>query len=308
MRRPTYHLRVYQITHNVNMLDHYVAADKGFYEEQGLQVETVVGTERSGANPAEMLASGEVDFAMAGAQIFTAAVKEKLPIKYVLYTRRDPPHRLIGRPNVKTAADLKGKLIGVSPGGGLYYHLIRKWLREHGLHPDEDVRFVQRNPPGLEDFRVGGSHWARDAYLHSADAFVIFEVAREFYRALGYNELVETYEHYPDSSTHGIATTQEMIDEHPEVVRRMVRAHINVARFIHAQTDDTIEYIAERWNVAAPVAARCYETMRPVFIADTSEDHLRRELEVMRSMEDMPALPDFSPGDLIEPRFAQPFL
>jgi ABC-type nitrate/sulfonate/bicarbonate transport system substrate-binding protein len=296
---------VYQITHNVNMLDHYIAADQGFYRKHGLEVETLVGTERPSVNPARLLVDGEVDFAMAGAQIFTTAAQQGFPLKYVLYTRRDPPHRLVGRPSIKAAGDLRGKLIGVSPGGGLYYQLIRQWLRENGLDPDRDVRFLDRNPSVLADFHVAESRWAREAYASSADAFVIFEIARDLYRALGFNELVETYERYPGSSTHGIATTQELIDEYPDLVERMVLAHIDVARFIQTDPPATISYMAERWNVAEAVAASCYERMRSVFIADVSAEHLERELAMMRSMEEMPPLPEIRPTDLIEPRFAE---
>src|SRR5712692_5798286 len=141
--RPLYHVRVYQITQNVNMLDHYLAADKGFYADEGLEVETLVGTEMRAADPARLLATGEVHFAMAGAQIFTTAIREGIDIRYVLYTRQDPPHRLVGRPNIASAADLRGELIGVAPGTSLFYHLIRRWLHENGVDPDREVRFLE---------------------------------------------------------------------------------------------------------------------------------------------------------------------
>jgi hypothetical protein len=39
MPRHRYHVRVFQVSHNVNMLDQYLARDFGFYAAQRLGVE-----------------------------------------------------------------------------------------------------------------------------------------------------------------------------------------------------------------------------------------------------------------------------
>jgi NitT/TauT family transport system substrate-binding protein len=286
------------------MLDQYLARDGGFYRREELDVENVIGTENPSKNPAEMLASGEIDFAVAGLTILLSAIRNKIPLKYLLFTRKDPPHRLVARPHIMTAADLRGKLIGVARGTALYYHLIRRWLKENGLDPDRDVRFLERNPGSLKDFHIESSPWARDAYWGAADAFLIDEVKRELYQALGFHELVETYERYPNSSTHGLVTTPEKIEADPDLVMRFVRAHTAVARWIHEQASEVVRYIAERWKISEPVAARCYQRMKTVFIADADVHHVTREIEVMRGVEGIGSIPDFEPRDFIEPKFA----
>ncbi len=296
-------VRVFQITHNINMLDQYLAQDKGFYAEQQLDVETFIGTENPGRNPAEMLARGEIDFGIAGFMILLPAIRHQLAIKFVLYTRQDPPHRLVGRPHVRNVEDLRGKRIGVAAGTALYYFLVRRWLRENKLDPDKDVEFLHRDPEFLKEFHVAGSPWAREAYFYSTDAFLVDELKRELYRKLGFHELVETYESYPGSSTHGIVATQEVIDQDPDLVRRMVTAHIRVARYIQDQAEEVIHYIAEKWKVSDRVAARCYQRMKAVFIADVDRTHLVRELEVMQELEEFPQLPDIQPEDFIEAKF-----
>jgi ABC-type nitrate/sulfonate/bicarbonate transport system substrate-binding protein len=292
------------------MLDQCLTVDQGFYRDEGLDVEIVVGTDHPGSSGGQMLANGDVDFAVAGSGIILPAVQRGTDeIKYVLFTRRDPPHRLVGRPHIRSAEDLRGRLIGVVPSGTvLYYLLIRKWLRSHGLDPDRDVRFLERDPESLRDFHLRSSDWAREAYLDAADAFVIYEVQRELYQKLGFNELMETYEEYRDSSTHGLATTRELIEEYPDLVRRMVKAHINAASYIGERDAEVIGYISTKWDVSEPVASRCYQSMKSVFIADINPERLRKEIQVMKNLEEVSSLPDFRPENFIEPKFARLYL
>ncbi len=307
--KPVYQVRVWQITHNVNMLDQYLAVDKGFYRDQGLDVEIMVGTEGGGeVDPARLVSSGKVHFGEAGPIQFGTALREGLPLRWLLWTRQDPPHRMIGRPGIRRAQDLRGKLIAVQAqrgARGMYTYLLRRWLRESGVDPDRDVRFMERDPEDLRDFNVATSRWARQAYANSADAVVIFEEAWDLYQRLGFHNLVEPYEAYPHSSVHGLATSVEMIDQYPDLVSRMVRAHFNVAHFIREESEGTIEYIAQRWNLSETMAAQCYERMRRVFIADPTPARLAGEIEFVKGMEEVPAFPAIDPARWVEGRFAE---
>jgi len=288
------------------MLDQYLAVDKGFYRDEGLDVEIVVGTEAGAdTDPARLISSGEVHFGEAGPIQFGTALREGLPLRWLLYTRQDPPHRMIGRPGIKTAQDLKGKLIGIQAqrgSRGMYTFLIRRWLMENGVDPDRDVHFMERDPEALRDFNGATSRWAREAYASSADAIVIFEQTWDLYQRLGFHNLVEPYEAYPHSSVHGLATSVEMIEQYPDVVRRMVRAHFKVAHFIHEESEGTIEYIAQRWQLSEAMAARCYERMQRVFIADPTPARFAAEIEFVKGMKEVPPFPDVNPADWVDAR------
>lgn len=101
MSRHRYHVRVFQVSHNVNMLDQYLAHDFGFYAAQGLEVEPVIGFDFSGfrlSDPVALLADGDVDFAVAGSLVFAAAAQRGLALRHLLVTRLDPPHWFLVRP------------------------------------------------------------------------------------------------------------------------------------------------------------------------------------------------------------------
>ncbi len=57
---------------------------------------------------------------------------------------------------IKTAADLKGKVIGTNAyGAGVYFDMLL-WLRQNGIDPDKDVKIVETGfPPAADAIRSG---------------------------------------------------------------------------------------------------------------------------------------------------------
>ncbi|QIM50062.1 ABC transporter substrate-binding protein [Pusillimonas sp. DMV24BSW_D] len=57
---------------------------------------------------------------------------------------------------IKSAQDLKGKVIGTNAyGSGVYYHMLL-WLKENGLDPEKDVKIVETGfPPSADAIRSG---------------------------------------------------------------------------------------------------------------------------------------------------------
>ena len=57
---------------------------------------------------------------------------------------------------IKSAADLKGKVIGTNAyGAGVYFDMLL-WLRQNGIDPDKDVKIVETGfPPAADAIRSG---------------------------------------------------------------------------------------------------------------------------------------------------------
>lgn len=57
---------------------------------------------------------------------------------------------------IKTAEDLKGKVIGTNAyGSGVYFHMLL-WLQQHGIDPEKDVKIVETGfPPSGDAIRSG---------------------------------------------------------------------------------------------------------------------------------------------------------
>ena len=309
-QRSHYRLRVFQVSHNINMLDQYLAQEFGFYAATGLEVEPVIGFDFSGyrlTDPVALLQQGRIDFAIAGSLLFAPAAQHGLKLRHLLVTRIDPPHWFLARPGIATPDDLKGKRLGIRPGMALFYYLVRRWLREHGLDPDRDVEFLDPQRPDTQGLNLSESLWAWQIFAATADLVLADEVRKELYLALGYRPMIDAYSHY-SGSTHGIVTTAAFVEHHPDICRRLVQAHIETTRFIANEPQQVTAWIAAHWHLAAEIASRVYRAMAPVFVHRAEQSLIRNEIRLFNAVPELPDLPETLAQEWFEPTFAAPLL
>ena len=91
-----------------------IANVKGFYREEGLEVEMIL---IRGAVGMQALLGGSVDYTSASGSTIAAAVRG-LPVKLVFIASAKPQFDLIAQPQIRSVADLKGKHVGISSRGG----------------------------------------------------------------------------------------------------------------------------------------------------------------------------------------------
>ena len=183
-------IKIGMVQDNLNMLDHHVALAKGHYREQGLDVELVV---QPGKEAIRALASGEVLLSSFTSRVMDAILKEGIPFKFVLFTRNGPPHYIVSRPEIKSAPDLKGKILRTGGEGGTNYYMTLDWLRDNGLRPGADVTLISNDatPPDFFSSRSMPS-WARASLRGSADAMMTGVLESLLLNeAAGYNILVD---------------------------------------------------------------------------------------------------------------------
>jgi ABC-type nitrate/sulfonate/bicarbonate transport system substrate-binding protein len=91
-----------------------IAQMKGFYREEGLDLETVL---IRGSVGMQALIGGSVDYASAAGSIIAAGVRGA-SVRLVLIVNAKPQFDLVGQPDLKSVAQLKGKVVGISSRGG----------------------------------------------------------------------------------------------------------------------------------------------------------------------------------------------
>ena len=109
-----------------------VAMRKGFYKEEGIDVDKV---QMQPAVGVKALISGDVDYLLAWGSALRAAVTG-VPIKAVVGIAGRPLHVLVARPEIKTPKDLKGRVIGVDSVAGTVDYLARVAVRHFGFEPE----------------------------------------------------------------------------------------------------------------------------------------------------------------------------
>jgi NitT/TauT family transport system substrate-binding protein len=100
---------------NNQVTGYYAAVDKGFYKDEGLDVEVVMGGPN--LDPIQTVMGGATTLGQADAQAVAAARAEGLPISVLGARYQKAPNALICRSEagVNTPADVVGKRVGASP-------------------------------------------------------------------------------------------------------------------------------------------------------------------------------------------------
>lgn len=131
----------YGTTASVAHLPVWVAKDTGLFAKKGLNVEPV--QIRGGALITMGIMSGQLQFSGAGAESVIAARIEGGDVVLLACPTNLEPIYLITRPEIKSAAELKGKSTAVTRLGSSTHFYLRAALRYVGLDPEKDMTILQ---------------------------------------------------------------------------------------------------------------------------------------------------------------------
>lgn len=135
----------------------YVALEKGFFKERGLEVELIAPSNPN--DPPKLVAAGKADIAVSYQHQHQMQVDQGLPLVRIATLIATPLNSLVVLADgpIQKIADLKGKTIGYSVGG-FETALLKVMLAREGLQL-EDVKLVNVNfslSPSLFTGQVDG--------------------------------------------------------------------------------------------------------------------------------------------------------
>src|SRR5690348_9340565 len=117
-----------------------VAAEKGFFRIEGLNVEFVPF--QGGPNLVKAVIAGDVLLGAAGSTDILVYREAGMPLKMVA-THTEGNHFTFNvAPDVSGLADIKGKTIGVTQAGSTTWVFARMVAKAQGWDPDKDVKIV----------------------------------------------------------------------------------------------------------------------------------------------------------------------
>ena len=265
---------------SLNYLPITIGRDKGIFQAEGidLQVILVASTIQVAA-----LTTGDIDFSGAQSQVMAGAARG-LPVKVVGFLTIKPSFWLMAKPEIRSMADLKGKIIGITAIGSSTDTLARFLLTKNGLTPDREVALIGTGTTSniLTAMKAG-----------TVDAGVLSPPFNAMATQMGYRTLAY-FGDYVEQSLSGVGTSDRMIRERPELVRRMLIAAIKSLRLIQQRPADSMQFISKEWSVDSASAAELYKSMLPAFSKDGGMDEkgirdaLKRETERMALKEETP--------------------
>src|SRR6266508_6184238 len=125
----------YGTTTSTAHLPIWVAKDAGLFARNGLNVEPI--QIRGGALITMGIMSGQLQFSGAGAESVVAARIEGGDVVLLACPVDADPVYLITRPEIKSAAELKGQASAVTRYGSSTHFYLRVALKHVGLNPDK---------------------------------------------------------------------------------------------------------------------------------------------------------------------------
>ena len=231
----------------VTELQFRIAQVKGFYRDEGLDLETIL---IRGAVGIQALLGGSVDYSSAAGALIAGAVRG-MPVRLVLIVNAKPQFDLVGAPEIKSVQQLKGKVVGISSRGGAVDLLTQLILTHHGLTPTKDVTLLVIGTP--EELALALRTGRIAACLLSPPRQLI--LFRE-----GFSKLAYSGDYLPYYPSGGIGVTEEKIRTNPAEVLGFVRASLRGLQYYTQNRAESIENISKYLGVKElSLAAEVYD-------------------------------------------------
>lgn len=237
-----------------------IAQVKGFYREEGLDVEAIL---IRGAVGLQALVGGSVDYTSASGSTIAAAVRG-LPVKLVFVSSAKPQFDLVSQPQIRSVQDLKGKIVGISSRGGSIDLLTQMILQKNGLTPNKDVTSIV----------VGGQEDTALALRVGRIAAALLTPPRPLVlQREGFNRIAYSGDYMPTYPTGGIGTTEEKIKTDPAGIRAFVKASQKGLQFARQNRAESMKIIADYLGVKdAALSEQIFELYLSRLSADGSAD------------------------------------
>jgi ABC-type nitrate/sulfonate/bicarbonate transport system substrate-binding protein len=220
---------------NIGFLPFHAAYHKGFYREQGIELETIFMATQA-VNAAFI--RGDIEYSAAVNGIVQGIVRGA-PAKILACAVDRPLQSFIVKKEIRTANDLKGKKVGGSTAGGTATLMADAALKHFGLEPGRDVTVVPLRANRLTALETG----AVDAALLGVPENIIA-------MDKGYSELlfVGDIVHFPQN---GFGTLVKRIQENSDEVYGMVRATLRgfIFSLDPRNREELISIIMKQWKL-----------------------------------------------------------
>lgn len=249
---------------NVQFAPLYVAIEKGFYRDAGLDVSIDYNMETDNV---ALLGVGDLDFAIASGEQVLLGQGQDLPVVYVLTWYQDYPVGVVSLADagITEPADLAGKKIGIPGLYGASYIGFRALLQANDMQESE-----------LTLDSIG--YTTVEALVNGQDDAVVIYVSNEpvQLKAQGYEINTLRVSDYTNLIGNGLITNQKVIEEKPELVRAMVSATLQGIRYTQEHPAEAFEICQKYVDNLADLTPEEQAVQRQVLDASIALYHVEK--------------------------------
>lgn len=263
-------------------VDWLIAKERQFFREEGLEPLLV----QMSANMAVTAgATGELHgLGSIGSAI--RAIHRGVPLRVLSVSLRRPIFWLVVRPEFRAVKDLKGKLLGTATIGGSQHTAARKLLSLGGLDPDKDITTIA----GGDEARHLQSLVSNTIQVSAVSPPWVF-LGRDKFKMNVLDTAIDKYA----SLQNGLAVNLKLLQERPDLVKKMLRAKSKAARYIEQHERESAELLAKVWNSDLAIGLESLRATKAAFTAngiptdDEIKEHLILDAQILKLAEPIAA-------------------
>jgi NitT/TauT family transport system substrate-binding protein len=238
---------------NIAFLPVYVAQEKGFFKDEGVDVVFVMFN--AGSTNLAALVGGDIQI-MGSAFVETLAGRAAgVDVKNFWGISNIMPFQLYSQPDFKSMKQAKGKRFAISRFGSLTDFLTRATLRHFGVD-EKEVTILQI-----------GSTPARFAALSAkgVDASIVWFPVTEIARSQGYNKLLDLKEVFPEWPYETFAARESWLRKEKDQATKFLRAFQKGVKYTRENKDDAVRILRKYVKMDPAYAPAGYDEYRDSF-------------------------------------------
>ena len=270
----------------VEFMDHaacaYISQDKGWFEEEGLNLiayESYV----TGMALASALARGDIQVAyMCLIPAINVYANARVPIKIIAGTHKYGYGLVVNSDKIKSIKDLEGSdiRIGCVSEGGAVDVLLHRTIDKYNLDEGKILSNIQRMNPSKQVLAIK---------IGQLDAAFLPEQWATMAEDIGFKMLLMSQEVWPEMQGSVLVVKDELIRDHPELVRKLVKVSQKATSWINQYPQEAAEIVARQLQEAGG-------NLFPVEITDIATMIENTPEVLLRSMNRLEYTTDIDPA------------
>jgi len=237
----------------------WMAEAGGFYAKEGLKVDVV--TMEGGSRGVQVLLSGEIQGMHVGVAPVIQANRAGADIRAITSTANTIPITIFTKPDIRSAADLKGRSVGISAFGSETDIAISLALKKLGL-----------DRKAVTILQLGGSS-QRFAALTAGriDAVPLLEPTITMAKEKGFNPILDLAAQNTPWIFDSIVVTKSYLQQNADTLMRFVRAYLAGAYLALSDEAKAKQEIAKRFKTQdSKVIDATYEDFKRLMPRDAA--------------------------------------
>lgn len=252
----------------------WVTADTGIWKKHGLDVQLIFL--RGGGRTVAALVSDSVDFILGSDLGVVTAIVQGASLVRLGVTTNTLGYSIVVQPSIKTVRDLKGKIVGITPGRDAAYARVVKLLRDNGMDASKDVTFLTVGDGGPAARVAALSTGVIHASMFTPPSDMISEKAGM--RILSRIDVANV--------GGGINTTPQFIQKNRPQALRFLRGYMEGIHYLKTHKNESLKIFSKYVrNPDLGIMAYLYDE-----ISTRAEKDLRPQTAAVRALIDLAAL------------------